>query len=102
MGRNNLLCANITVIDFKGMALNGTISPSFARLRTLKVINLSHNNLNGNIPEELSELRNLETIDVSYCCDGCERIQINRLINDKERQRDLTWFTPNGYVNGQK
>ncbi|KAF3545625.1 hypothetical protein DY000_02008648 [Brassica cretica] len=66
--------ANITVIDFKGMALNGTISPSFARLRTLKVINLSYNNLNGDIPEELTELRNLETIDVSYCCDGCERI----------------------------
>lgn len=57
--------ADITVIDFKGMGLNGTISPSFARLWTLKVINLSHNNLNGYIPEELTELRSLETIDVS-------------------------------------
>ncbi|KAF3509812.1 hypothetical protein F2Q69_00008030 [Brassica cretica] len=54
--------ANITVIDFKGMALNGTISPSFARLRTLKVINLSYNNLNERPFQVLGNTRSLSWI----------------------------------------
>ncbi|VVB17791.1 unnamed protein product [Arabis nemorensis] len=58
--------ADITVINFKGMGLTGTISPYFAHLKALKVINLSHNNLSGTIPQELTELRKLKALDVSY------------------------------------
>ena len=44
----------------------------------------------------------LNDLAQQVCCDGCEKIEINRWINNKERHIDLTWFTPNGYVHGQK
>ncbi|KAJ4894661.1 Leucine-rich repeat protein kinase family protein [Raphanus sativus] len=56
---------DITVINFKGMGLNGAISPRFADLTSLRVINLSQNNLTGVIPQELTKLSSLTTLDVS-------------------------------------
>ncbi|VYS47119.1 unnamed protein product [Arabidopsis thaliana] len=56
---------DITVINFKNLGLNGTISPRFADFASLRVINLSQNNLNGTIPQELAKLSNLKTLDVS-------------------------------------
>ncbi|KAF8107970.1 hypothetical protein N665_0116s0167 [Sinapis alba] len=56
---------DITVINFKGMGLNGVISPRFADLTSLRVINLSENNLTGVIPQELTKLSRLATLDVS-------------------------------------
>ncbi|KAG2320803.1 hypothetical protein Bca52824_014016 [Brassica carinata] len=56
---------DITVINFKGMGLSGTISPRFADLTSLRVINLSQNNLTGVIPQELTKLSSLTTLDVS-------------------------------------
>ncbi|CAG7901783.1 unnamed protein product [Brassica rapa] len=57
--------ADITVINFKGMGLKGTISPRFADLTSLRVINLSQNNLTGVIPQEITKLTSLATLDVS-------------------------------------
>ncbi|KAG6399086.1 hypothetical protein SASPL_140560 [Salvia splendens] len=56
---------NITVVSFKGMALSGTISPSFAQLTSLQRLVLSNNNLTGTIPTELTTLPNLVELDLS-------------------------------------
>ncbi|XP_047970130.1 receptor protein kinase TMK1-like [Salvia hispanica] len=56
---------NITVVNFKGMALSGTISPSFAKLTSLQRLVLSNNNLTGTIPTELTTLPNLVELDIS-------------------------------------
>ena len=42
------------------------------------------------------------SINCYCCCDGSEKIEINRWINNKERYRDLTWFASNGYVHGER
>ena len=39
---------------------------------------------------------------IPVCCHKCEKNHINILINDKERHKDLTWFTSNGYVHRQR
>ncbi|KAL1210626.1 Receptor-like kinase TMK2 [Cardamine amara subsp. amara] len=57
---------NITNIAFISMNLTGTISPRFADLTSLTVIDLSHNRLTGTIPFELTKLVNLRILDVSY------------------------------------
>ncbi|CDY40785.1 BnaAnng06480D [Brassica napus] len=57
--------SDITVINFKGMGLKGTISPRFADLTSVRVINLSQNNLTGVIPQEITKLTSLATLDVS-------------------------------------
>lgn len=58
--------ADITAINFANMGLEGTISPRFGELKSLRVINLSHNNLTGFIHGELTTLSHLKTLDVSY------------------------------------
>ncbi|VVB13187.1 unnamed protein product [Arabis nemorensis] len=55
----------ITLVTFISMNLTGSISPSFADITSLSVIDLSHNRLTGIIPFELTKL-NLESLDVSY------------------------------------
>uniref|UniRef100_A0A1J3DV57 Putative receptor protein kinase TMK1 n=1 Tax=Noccaea caerulescens TaxID=107243 RepID=A0A1J3DV57_NOCCA len=45
--------------------LTGVISPRFADIRSLRVIDLSHNRLRGTIPSELTRL-NLTSLDLSY------------------------------------
>ncbi|KAL1568658.1 mitogen activated protein kinase [Salvia divinorum] len=56
---------NITVVNFRGMALSGTISPSFAQLTSVQRLVLSNNNLTGTIPNELTTLPNLVELDIS-------------------------------------
>ncbi|XP_072991929.1 receptor protein kinase TMK1-like [Typha latifolia] len=56
---------NITVINFQRMRLNGTISPKFASISSLKQLILSNNNLTGNIPSTLASLPLLEKLDVA-------------------------------------
>ncbi|PIN02859.1 Serine/threonine protein kinase [Handroanthus impetiginosus] len=56
---------NITVVNFRGMGLSGTISPSFSQITSLQRLILSSNNLTGTIPNELTKLPNLVELDVS-------------------------------------
>ncbi|KAL8142135.1 hypothetical protein V2J09_015167 [Rumex salicifolius] len=56
---------NITVINFEKMGLNGTISPDFASIKSLKRLILANNNLTGTIPEELTTLPSLTMLDLS-------------------------------------
>ncbi|CAH8274912.1 unnamed protein product [Arabidopsis lyrata] len=61
----NCLEGIITSITFISLNMSGTISPRFADLTSLQVIDLSHNGLTGTIPPELTKL-NLRTLDLSY------------------------------------
>ncbi|KAH6792662.1 transmembrane kinase 1 [Perilla frutescens var. hirtella] len=56
---------NVTVLNFHGMALSGTISPSFSQFPSLQRLILSNNNFTGTIPNELTSLPNLVELDVS-------------------------------------
>lgn len=56
---------NITVVNFHGMGLTGTISPSFSKILSLQRLILSSNNLTGTIPNDLTSLPNLLALDVS-------------------------------------
>ncbi|KAL7149576.1 hypothetical protein ABFS83_05G050500 [Erythranthe nasuta] len=56
---------NITVVNFHGMGLSGTISPAFAKILSLQRLILSNNLLTGTIPNELTTLPNLVELDVS-------------------------------------
>lgn len=56
---------NITVVNFKGMGLSGTISPSFSKLTSLQRLLLASNNLTGTIPNELTTLGSLVELDIS-------------------------------------
>uniref|UniRef100_A0A803LGL7 Protein kinase domain-containing protein n=1 Tax=Chenopodium quinoa TaxID=63459 RepID=A0A803LGL7_CHEQI len=56
---------NITTVNLEKMGLNGTISPEFASLKSLKRLILANNNLTGTIPQELTTLPALTELDVS-------------------------------------
>ncbi|KAL0296550.1 UNVERIFIED_CONTAM: Receptor protein kinase TMK1 [Sesamum radiatum] len=56
---------NITVVNFNGMGLVGTISLSFTQITSLQRLVLSNNYLSGKIPNELTNLPNLVLLDVS-------------------------------------
>ncbi|CAK8535080.1 unnamed protein product [Lathyrus sativus] len=56
----------VTKLILSEMSLNGTISPSLAKLEYLTVLNLSFNHLEGKLPQELSKLKNLKFLDLSY------------------------------------
>lgn len=56
---------NITVVNFRGMGLSGTISPSFSKFISLQRLILSNNGFTGIIPTELTTLPNLVELDVS-------------------------------------
>ncbi|KAI3719869.1 hypothetical protein L6452_20774 [Arctium lappa] len=56
---------NVTVVNFRGMGLMGTISSNFYSIKSLQRLILADNNLTGVIPDELKDLPNLVEIDVS-------------------------------------
>ncbi|KZV46409.1 hypothetical protein F511_23615 [Dorcoceras hygrometricum] len=56
---------NITVVNFHGKGLRGTISPNFSQITTLQRLILSKNFLTGVIPTELTNLPDLTVLDVS-------------------------------------
>lgn len=65
-GDNGESVNRVTVLILSEMNLNGTISPSLAKLDQLNVLNLSFNHLEGELPLELSNLKQLKLLDVSY------------------------------------
>ncbi|KAK2423645.1 receptor protein kinase BRI1-like [Trifolium repens] len=66
-GDNNGESVNrVTKLILSEMSLNGTISPSLAKLDQLNVLNLSFNHLEGELPAEFSKLKLLKFLDLSY------------------------------------
>ncbi|KAK6930663.1 Leucine-rich repeat [Dillenia turbinata] len=59
------LSNNVTVVNFAKQQFNGTISPAFANLTSLKSLYLNDNNITGPIPQSLTTLPQLTTLDVS-------------------------------------
>ncbi|EEF34847.1 receptor protein kinase TMK1 [Ricinus communis] len=56
---------NITVINFQGMGLTGTISPNFSLIPSLQKLILANNSLNGTIPSELTTMPSLSLLNVA-------------------------------------
>lgn len=56
---------NVSVVNFQKMGLTGTISPEFAKLKSLQRLILSDNNLTGLIPDELTTLPMLTQLNVA-------------------------------------
>ena len=79
-----------------------------ATLKPLSILWLLYNHFCKWFSSSISFNLPNSTIYISFqilkhcCCDGCEKIEINRWINNKERHKDLTWFTLNDYVHGQR
>ncbi|XP_043687308.1 receptor protein kinase TMK1-like [Telopea speciosissima] len=57
--------SKVSVINLRRDNLNGTLSPSVAKLDTLTTINLGANNLTGSIPLKWTDLKYLRSLDVS-------------------------------------
>lgn len=55
----------ISVINMPKLDLNGTLSPSVAKLDSLHQIRLQDNNLGGSVPENWTSLRSLTLLDLS-------------------------------------
>ncbi|KAJ6380086.1 hypothetical protein OIU76_016691 [Salix suchowensis] len=60
VGKKNVVAVNLAKQQFTGI-----ISPSFAKLSSLRSLYLNENNLTGSIPDSLTKLPELETLDVS-------------------------------------
>nr|TKS17504.1 putative receptor protein kinase TMK1 [Populus alba] len=56
---------NVVTVNLAKQQFTGSISPSFAKLSSLKSLYLNENNLTGSIPDSLTKLPELETLDVS-------------------------------------
>ncbi|KAF3439463.1 hypothetical protein FNV43_RR17741 [Rhamnella rubrinervis] len=55
----------VSVINLRGRNLNGTLSPSLAKLNSLIEIRLAGNHIDGTIPETFTELKSLRLLDLS-------------------------------------
>ncbi|KAM1302481.1 hypothetical protein ACFX2H_013404 [Malus domestica] len=55
----------IFTVNFENKHFNGTVSPAFANLTSLKNLVLSRNNLVGSMPNSLLSLAQLQLLDVS-------------------------------------
>ncbi|CAH2033603.1 unnamed protein product [Thlaspi arvense] len=85
---------SITSVTFISLNLTCIISPRFADLTSLTVIDLSHNRLTGTIPDELFTLKYLRILDVSYNqlhgrVPGASRIVIDTQGNPKIETNDI-------------
>ncbi|KAK3008280.1 hypothetical protein RJ639_015348 [Escallonia herrerae] len=56
---------NVTIVNFAKQQFSGSISPSFAKLTTLRSLLLNDNNFTGLIPPSLTTLPQLQVLDVS-------------------------------------
>ncbi|KAK6926516.1 Leucine-rich repeat-containing N-terminal, plant-type [Dillenia turbinata] len=57
--------SQVSIINLPKYKLNGTLSPSIAKLESLLEIRLGDNNLNGSIPRNLTNLKSLRMLDLS-------------------------------------
>ncbi|XP_054813092.1 receptor protein kinase TMK1-like [Prosopis cineraria] len=57
--------SEVSIINFPHHRLNGTLSPSLAKVASLLEIRLGGNNLTGQIPSSLTELKSLKLLDLS-------------------------------------
>ena len=57
--------SQVSIINLPRRMLNGTLSPSIAKLDSLIEIRLAGNNLNGTIPDNFTELKSLRLLDLS-------------------------------------
>ncbi|CAN6341785.1 unnamed protein product [Urochloa humidicola] len=55
----------ITGVNMSFTGLNGNVSSTFANLKAVQFLYLSHNNLNGSIPDALSQLPSLKVLDLT-------------------------------------
>lgn len=56
---------NVSVLNLPKLNLNGTLSPSIAKLDSLRQVRLENNNLEGSVPPDLTSLKSLTLLDVS-------------------------------------
>ncbi|KAL8094329.1 receptor protein kinase TMK1-like [Apium graveolens] len=56
--------SQVSVINLRGLNLNGTLSPSLANLDSLQEIHLDRNNLSGVVPMSLTQLKSLRLLDI--------------------------------------
>ncbi|CAI9105747.1 OLC1v1004748C1 [Oldenlandia corymbosa var. corymbosa] len=54
----------VSVINLQKLNLNGTLSPSLAKLGSLLEIHLAGNNLHGLVPPDLTQLKTLRLLDI--------------------------------------
>ncbi|KAJ7981230.1 Receptor protein kinase [Quillaja saponaria] len=57
--------SEVSIINLPRQKLNGTLSPSLAKLGSLVEIRLGANNINGTVPKNLTELKSLRLLDLS-------------------------------------
>jgi hypothetical protein len=57
--------SQVSIINLPRRMLNGTLSPSIAKLDSLIEIRLAGNNLNGTIPDNFTDLKSLRLLDLS-------------------------------------
>ncbi|XP_027929266.1 receptor protein kinase TMK1-like [Vigna unguiculata] len=58
--------SEISIMNLPRHKLNGTLSPSLAKLDSLRQIRLSGNNITGSVPTNFTKLTSLELLDLSY------------------------------------
>ncbi|RDY08004.1 Receptor-like kinase TMK3, partial [Mucuna pruriens] len=57
--------SKVSMINLPKQKLNGTLSPSLAKLDSLLEIRLAGNNITGNVPSNFTELKSLSLLDLS-------------------------------------
>ncbi|KAK2974614.1 hypothetical protein RJ640_025908 [Escallonia rubra] len=80
----------VTVLNFEGEKLSGSLSPTIANLSFLRVINLANNNFQGDIPPQVGRLSRLRHLDLSNNAFG-GKIPSNLSYCSELRIVDLTY-----------
>ncbi|CAK9143865.1 unnamed protein product [Ilex paraguariensis] len=58
---------NLRVLSLSNCYLSGSIHSSLAKIQSLSVIRLNHNNLNAPVPEFLANFLNLTALNLGFC-----------------------------------